>query len=206
MSISFEIIVAAAANLLGTVMTLPQAIRLVRTRRLAGVSATWAALSVTVNAWWLVYATGVGDPAIVPVSAVSVAGYLTILVAMRRFGGGNLPTSGVAPLSATVLLPLAALAIGGWEAAGMTLGVLYGVQLAPAVLGAFRSSDLAGVSPGTWLLALLEAALWGVYGSAADDLGLVVLAVVGAVMSALVLGRLAWAAPAATPTPQPVGP
>jgi uncharacterized protein with PQ loop repeat len=54
-------LVVIAANVLGAAMAVPQARKLLRTRRTDGVSVTWAAISVTVNAWWGVYGIGVDD-------------------------------------------------------------------------------------------------------------------------------------------------
>jgi hypothetical protein len=88
------------------------------------------------------------------------------------------------------VVPVVALAVGGWAAAGITLGALYGIQLSPAVVTVYRAHDVSGVSAATWALALAEAVLWGVYGLAHLDPGLIALATTGSTMSALVLLRL----------------
>lgn len=191
MPIVLELLVVVAANVLGAAMSLPQVVRLLRTRQVSGVSPAWAALSVVTNLWWLAYGVGVGSWAIVPVAAVSVLGYTAILAALAAFGGLVSGRTGVlVPVLAVAGLPALGLVLGGWAAAGVVLGALYAVQLAPAVLGAYRAADLRGVSGGTWGIAWLEAALWGVYGIAAGDAGLLALAVAGLAMSSLVLARL----------------
>jgi uncharacterized protein with PQ loop repeat len=195
MPISVVVLVAAVANTLGSMMTLPQVVRLARTKQVAGVSATWAALSMVVNAWWLVYGLAVRDPGIVPVSLLAALAYLVILITLHRLEGATISTSLLGPVAGVVALPALGLVLGGWDAAGVVLGALYGVQLAPAVITAFRSRDVAGIAPGTWLLAWVEASLWGIYGVARDDAGLVVLSVMGVLMSSAVLARLAWRAP-----------
>lgn len=186
-------VVVIAANVLGGAMALPQAAKLIRSRQVHGVSPVWAGISAAVNAWWVAYGFGVGDVGIVPVSAVSVIAYVAIAVWLARYGTGPaLRTTAVVVLggAAVATIPLTVLLVEGWGAAGVVLGALYGVQLSPAVVAVYRAVDVSGVSTATWLLAFLEAALWGVYGFARVDPGLLALAATGVSMSALVLLRL----------------
>lgn len=190
---TFELDTAAVitANLLGGSMAMPQAIRVVRTRRVAGISPAWAAMSAIINAWWGIYAIGVRDIALGPVSAVSVLAYGTIVVFLVRSSSNRQwVVKRLAIGSFVALAPIPALLLGGWSAAGLTLGMLYAVQLAPAVIEVYRSDDVSGVSAATWALAWLEAAMWGIYGLPRADAGLITLAVTGIVMSSLVLARL----------------
>lgn len=186
-------LVVIAANVLGAAMAVPQARKLLRTRRTDGVSVTWAAVSATVNAWWGVYGIAVDDFSIVPVSIVSVGSYLVITIGVVRFATTS-PRTSLPPALAAVLavstIPLIALAVDGWVSAGVTLGALYGVQLLPAVLTVYRTIDVSGVAIATWAIAFVEAALWGVYGFVRTDVGLLTLAATGVVMSTLVLARL----------------
>lgn len=185
--------VVIAANVLGGAMALPQAAKLVRSRRVQGISPAWAGISTAVNGWWVAYGIGVGDVGIVPVSAVSVMAYLAIAVCLARYGhspAGRTASIMVASAAATTAVPSAILFVGGWAATGIALGGLYAVQLAPAVVAVYRASDVSGVSAATWALALLEAALWGLYGLARLDVGLLTLAATGVSMSTLVLLRL----------------
>lgn len=190
MSPVVEVLIVVAANVLGAAMSLPQAARLIRTRAVAGVSLTWAAMSVVINLWWLAYGVGAGNLAIVPVAVVSAGGYLVIIVALLAFGGAAARHSSVAPVLGVAALPAAGLVLGGWAVTGIVLGVGYGVQLAPAVAAALRTRDPHGISAGTWALALIEALLWGIYGAPRGDAGLTALAVTGVVMSSVVLFRL----------------
>lgn len=193
MSANLLTLILVAANLLGATMAVPQAARLLRSRRTAGVSPIWAGISAAVNAWWIAYGLGVGDIGIVPVSVVSVMAYLAIIVFLVRFDDRPaLRTVAIAAGSAaaSAALPLLVLALGGWSSAGIALGAMYGVQLSPAVVAVYRAVDVSGVSAATWALAFLEAALWGAYGFARADAGLLTLAATGLAMSALVLVRL----------------
>jgi uncharacterized protein with PQ loop repeat len=186
--------VVVAANVLGATMAVPQATRIHRTRSAQGVSLAWAIMSTTINGWWGVYGLAVGDLAIVPVSFVSVTVYLAIAVMVVRSSDTSATQAFLTAVAASAVvssLPIVAMALGGWQIAGIVLGGLYGVQLAPAVVAVYRSADVSGVSPATWIIALVEAALWGVHGIAAGDTGIVTLAVTGVSMSTLVLARLA---------------
>jgi len=186
-----ETIVVILANTIGAMMAIPQAARVIRTRRVEGVSLTWAAMSVVNNAWWVIYAIGVGNLAIIPVAAICVAGYLVIIAGLVLFGGAHQPLRALGSSVAIGLAPLVALQLAGWPAAGIVLGLLYAVQLAPAVSSAVRNTDLAGISAGTWVIAIVEAALWGIYGTGRADLGLISMSATGVVMSAVVLFRVA---------------
>lgn len=186
-------LVVIAASVLGGAMAVPQALKLRRDRRTDGISPAWAGISAAVNAWWGIYGIGVGDWSIVPVSVVSVMAYLVIAVALVRFRAN--PWAGVLrPMLLTTVavaaVPLAAVLVDGWATAGIVLGALYGVQLSPAVVSVYRASDVSGVAAETWLIAFVEAVLWGVYGFGRLDPGLLALATTGVVMSSLVLARL----------------
>lgn len=185
--------VVIGANVLGGAMAVPQAVKLARERTVAGVSPAWAGASATLNGWWGVYGVGVREWSIVPLSALSVMVYVSIAIALLRFR-----TSSRSPLLrpmiaagvGAVVVPSIALVVDGWTTVGLVLGTLYGVQLSPAVFAVYRVHDVTGVSPATWLIAFGEAVLWGVYGFARNDVGLLALAVTGVSMSSLVLVRL----------------
>ncbi|MEZ5256290.1 MAG: hypothetical protein R2705_05215 [Ilumatobacteraceae bacterium] len=202
MSPILELLVVASANVIGAGMAVPQAVRLVRTRRVDGVSRAWAAMSVTVNGWWIAYGIGARSWGVLPVTLVSVAAYFVVVTGLHRFDPSSRRRTvreTVAPAFVLGLLPIVALRIGGWPAVGVTLGTVYAVQLLPAVVTAYRSADVSGIAAGTWVLAWIEAALWGVYGLPRADVGMLSLAVTGTVMSSLVIARLAWK------RPRPVG-
>jgi len=178
------------ATVLGSGMAFPQARKIVRTGRVEGVSAAWAGVSAALNAWWLVYGVSEGVWAVVPVSALSLILYVTIAVLIVRHVGrrGHSAVAGGAVALGAVPLPF--LVAGGWQLAGTVVGLCYGLQLLPAVVEAFRASDLAGVAVGTWVIALVEAGLWLAYGLAVADPALVAGGASGVAMSALILARL----------------
>lgn len=178
------------ATVLGSGMALPQARRLVRTRRVDGVSSTWIGVSIALNGWWLAYGLVAGVWALVPVSTISLVLYATMGVAyLATVGRSSLPGFAVG-MFVLGMIPLPFLALAGWSVAGVVVGLCYGVQLLPAVVSAFRSSSLAGVSALTWLIACIESLIWFAYGMAVADAALVLAGAVGTVMSSLILVRL----------------
>jgi uncharacterized protein with PQ loop repeat len=186
-------LIVVAANVLGSVMALPQAIAIVRTRNTLGVSPTWVAISMAINVWWAAYGLGIGDRAIIPVAVVSFAAYSVIAVALARCSPSTIRASAGGVIAATAgvtVAPLLALVAGGWSAAGITLGALYAAQLTPAVVTVYRAHDVSGVSAATWMIAWTEALLWGAYGIPKLDAGLITLSATGVVMASLVLVRL----------------
>ena len=183
--------VVATANVVGASMAVPQARKLVRTRRIDGVSTLWAGSSGAMNAWWVAYGAGTEVWAVVPVSAISLALYVTIAaVLLRELGRAALPGLAVGILVVGVV-PLPFLLAGGWASAGVVIGFGYGAQLAPAVIAALRTDQLAGISSGTWILALLEAAMWLVYGMHVEDVALLTGGAAGVLMASMILVRLA---------------
>jgi len=184
-----------AATLLGSGMALPQARRLFVTRRIEGVSAAWVGVSIALNAWWLAYGITQQVWALVPVSGVSLALYLSIAAMYLRSGGPRVerwPSLGrmLGAGFALGALPLVFLAIGGWPVAGVVVGLCYGLQLLPAVVTAYRGADLGGISAGTWVIALAESMLWLAYGFGVTDLALIAGGASGVVMASLILARL----------------
>ncbi|MEM1333773.1 MAG: hypothetical protein AAGG08_09970, partial [Actinomycetota bacterium] len=178
------------ANVVGAAMALPQAVRLIRTRDASGVSSVWAGVSVAMNVWWLAYGLAERLWGLVPVSIVGVGLYLVIAGTLVRLRG----RATVGALGAGVLLasgPLPVLLLAGWPAAGVAIGLGYGLQLAPAVVAAHRTRQLAGVSPATWLMAWTESAAWVAYGIAVVDPALLVGGAGGVLLPSLMLLRLA---------------
>ena len=178
------------ATVLGSGMAFPQARKIFRTGRVEGVSAAWAGVSAALNTWWLIYGISEGVWAVVPVSALSLVLYLVIAVLIVRHAGPSSLAAIVRGGFALGVVPVPFLLLGGWQLAGTVVGLCYGLQLLPAVVEAYRASDLAGVAAGTWVIALVESGLWLTYGSIVADPALIAGGASGAAMSALILARL----------------
>jgi uncharacterized protein with PQ loop repeat len=184
-------LIVVAASVLGSGMALPQALKLARTQNVDGVSAVWIGVSMAINVWWTIYAIHESVWALLPVSTVSLALYLGMgVIYLRSVGASALPGFAVGGLILG-MAPLPALLVGGWEAAGLAIGLSYGIQLAPAVFAAFRTRALDGVSPGTWVISLAEAVLWLAYGAMISDIALLAGGTAGVVMATAMLSRLA---------------
>lgn len=179
-----------AANVLGASMTMPQVRQIYATRLVSGVSAMWVGAGVAGNAWWLAYGIGTSDPGILPVSLLSVIAYSAIAIGLGRFGDTAPTVRGLSVGLLTAAVPLPFALLWGWAGAGLVLGLLYGVQLAPAVIEVYRRVDLSGVSAATWAMASVEAALWGIYAWPQRNVGVLALGFVGVTLSMLVLLRL----------------
>ena len=60
------------------------------------------------------------------------------------------------------------------------------------MVGSYLRSDLSGVAAGTWVIALVEAVLWLLYGTYVGDPALLAGGASGVAMAGLILGRLTW--------------
>lgn len=184
-------LIVVVAGVLGAGMAYPQARRIVRTRRFEGVSPVWAGISVASNAWWLAYGIYADVWALIPVSVASLVLYGAICAAIVHDRGRPALARMMVGAVALGLVPLPFLLAGGWPLAGAAIGLCYGLQLLPAVVAAHRSTDLSGISPGTWLMAWAEAALWAAYSIMVLDPALAVGGGAGLLMSTAILVRLA---------------
>ncbi len=180
--------IAVIAATIGTVTFLvPQTVKLIRTRDTGGVSGAWPALGFVVNLGWFVYmiAQELWLATLAPL--VTFLSYLVVLWALQRAGRSLTRSSIIGAAWAIVLVAVGVAA--GWDTFGVALGLSVGVQLAPSVGAAYRTSDPSGVSPGTWWIGLAEAILWGYYGLFNRDAGIVTFGVVASVVAVLMLAR-----------------
>lgn len=177
------------ATVSGAGMIVPQVARLHRTGTTDGVSATWVGVGIVMNLWWLAYATAIGRLGLIPVSVGGVVLYGVMAVQLVRLVGPGVLRA-VARGHLIGLAPAVGLTAGGWPAAGLVIGLLYGAVFAPAVWSAVRSSSVAGISSATWLLAWIEAVIWLIYGATTADVALLVGGLGGTAMSSIILVRL----------------
>jgi uncharacterized protein with PQ loop repeat len=190
MNLALNLLVVVA-TVLGSWMAFPQARRIARTRRVDGVSPTWIGVSLAINGWWLTYGLVVGVWALVPVSIVSLLLYgVMAWCFVRSVGRPALPAMALGVFGLG-MVPLPFLVVGGWELAGVAVGLSYGVQLLPAVVASLRTTSLSGVSSATWIIAFVEAALWLVYGLGVGDVALTLAGTIGMALASVILTRLA---------------
>lgn len=175
------------ANVLGAGMIVPQVLRFHRRRVVDGVSGTWIGIGVAMNAWWLSYGLEGQLWGLVPVSSVALVLYLTMAYQYASLVGRAGARTVAMAVAGIGSVPLVFLLLSGWTSAGLAIGLAYGVQFSPAALTAIRSADLTGISPTTWTMACIEAAIWFAYGLVEGDIALVAGGFGGGLMSAVVL-------------------
>jgi len=184
-------LIAIAATVLGSWMAFPQARHLLRTRRVDGVSPVWIGVSTAINGWWIAYGLAAEVWVLLPVAIISLLLYATMAAAYVAAVGRPAWAGLAAGVVGLGMVPLPFLVLGGWTAAGIALGLGYGLQLLPAVVAACRSDALGGIAPGTWLTAWGEAALWLAYVVIVPDLALALAGAMGLTMASVILVRLA---------------
>ncbi len=185
MSSTVATVLSIVAPAVYLVRLLPQPLRLHRTGVAAGVSPLAAMNAVIGDVGWLAYGISAELPAVWVVSSVAlVPASWTVLLLRRRVTRKDLLG---AAAWALVLVASAALGVIGISLAA---GVL--VSQGPQVVEAVRDDDLSGIAPGTWWIAVLDAATWGAYGTAVGDVALMTYGVVLSAAAGIVLGRIAW--------------
>lgn len=183
-------LLAITATIVGSAMALPQARRLARHRTVEGVSATWIGVSAALNGWWIAYAIAAGVWAVLPVSVISAVLYVTIGVFYLRTAGRRGVPAMLLGAAVLGMVPLPFLVARGWTVAGVAVGLCYGVQLLPAVVTAYRTRELSGISPSTWLIGWIESTLWLAFGVGIADPAVIAGGLTGATMSLAILVRL----------------
>ncbi|HWE57239.1 MAG TPA: hypothetical protein VG435_17160 [Acidimicrobiales bacterium] len=164
---------------------LPQPVRTLRTGQVTGVSVLAAMNACIADIAWLVYGLTSRVVTIwlvcIPAIAASAG---TVWVLRRLIARRDLVASAIW---------LAAVGLAAWS--GALTFVLAGtvlVSCGPSLWSAFRSDRPVGIAPGTWLIALADAATWGLYGLAISNLALELYAVVLLATAVAILSRLRW--------------
>ncbi len=164
------LIIGWAAALVGTILGLPQMVRLARTRNVEGLSLPAWQLILGLNLAWTSHGIIIGQLNLIVPNVLGLVSTLPILFLMSRELGKWLPR---------VMLP------GVLVAAGMiTIDLLFGtaaygmVAIWPALfantgqsLELIRSPRVRGVSPFFLIVGVLNQALWLVWGLLVQDAG-----------------------------------
>lgn len=178
-----DVAVTIVAAALALSQPIPQIVRLVRSRSVAGVSAATTWLGVTINATWIAYGAARDLLPIVVVSVIYLAGWLAI--AALLVAGGN--RRGVPTALAAAVAFAGVGAVAGWAAVGTVLGLVVAVQFIPQIRAAWTTIDLAGLAPGTYVVCLADGIIWGGFGVAVADAPLVLYGVLMAAAAIAVL-------------------
>lgn len=184
-------ILATAAVVVATVLAatslLPQIVKLVRTSDPSGVSATWPAIGLVINAAWSFYLIEAGLwPASIS-TFFMVVFYSVVMWALHR-AGASLGASVARGLGLTILLVLITTTFG-WLALGTVLGFSQFLQVSPAIFTAYRTRRPTGIAPATWWIAGVEGLLWGYYGWFHGDAPIMIFAVTYVTTAGLMLAR-----------------
>jgi uncharacterized protein with PQ loop repeat len=185
-----EQVVTAIAVVLALTQPVPQVVRVLRTRSVAGVSGSTTWLGFVVNVAWVGYGVARGLLPVAVLSGAYVAGYLAVGALLVRNGNRRGAGTGIAAAAGLVLLTT----VGGWVALGTVLALSVAVQFLPQVVEAWTSDDLTGLAPGTYVVGGLDGIVWGGFGLLVADGPLVLYGVVMCTVAVAVLvPRIRWA-------------
>lgn len=186
-----EQVVTALAVVLALTHPVPQVARVLRMRSVAGVSGPTTWMGLAVNVAWVSYGVARGLVPVAVLSGAYVLGYVVVAALLVR--GGNRRGVGWALLAGAAMAGLTV--AGGWGLLGTVLALAVLPQFLPQAVEAWTSDDLTGLSPGTYLLGLLDGVVWGGFGLVVGDGPLMLYgAVMCTVATAVLVGRARWAA------------
>ncbi|MFP5416696.1 MAG: SemiSWEET family sugar transporter [Actinomycetes bacterium] len=156
------------AAVVGTVLGIPQAYRLIRTRNVEGVAVSAWQVMLALNVAWLVHGVRIAQANMVVVNALGLLSTVTILIVLSRELPRSLPR---------ILLPGLAVAAAMISVNFLLGGAVYGLFAAiPAVLGQLgqtaelvRAERVEGVSKVFLTMSFTNFALWTLWGFLAGD-------------------------------------
>lgn len=194
-----EQVVTALAVVVALAHPVPQIVRVLRTRSVAGVSGSTTWLGCVINVAWVSYGVARGLLPVAILSGAYVVGYVVVASLLVR--RGNRRGVGTGLLAGLVLAAL--VVIGGWATLGTVLALAVVPQFLPQVVEAWTAEDLTGLAPGTYLIAVLDGVVWGGFGLVATDGPLILYGVVMCTVAvAVLIPRYRWAA---RQSPAPAG-
>ena len=168
---------------------LPQLLRLRRTGTAAGLSADSLANSLVSLIGWTVYGLAHGNMWVILASVAGIPA--TVVTLVLAFRAGARPSIQLPALWASVLLVTAVIdLVFGLSLIDIVLGCSILWFVVPAAVTAWKSADVSGLSPQTWLVLALEASVFGIYGLVGHVLADQVYAVTSLIGAAAVLSRI----------------
>lgn len=182
---------AGAATVLAAWQLVPQVVKLRRVALPAGLSPTWALLGISTNVAWVAYRWSQGLWLGLPSPVIAALLYTATLWLIVR-SVPSLRWAGLAGMAWFGCVGGAAV-IGGWALVGTVLGLSSGLQAAPSIWAAYRSTRPAAIAPSLWVIGFAQAVLWGYYGWANADLALVLYGITLSLAALLILGRYGFA-------------
>lgn len=177
-------IFGALGTVLGLVRALPQLVRLMRAKEAYGVSVDTSATSAIVSFGWAAYGLLTGQPYVSLATGSSGLIFTAITVLALRYGRRTREFK-IAPLWLVVVLLTGLLA--GRSGLGILLPLSVLAANLPQLRIAFKESNLADLSLGTWLLSMTDGLVWGGYALSQGDLPIVIYAVLQLTTSGLIV-------------------
>ena len=163
-------IVGWSATVLGTILGVPQLVRLLRTRSVAGLSLIAWQATLSINIGWTVHGVLIGQPPLVVTIVLALLTTVPILVLMAR--GLDRPVA--ATLLPGAVLGVAMIAIDlllGSAAYGVVVTVPSVVIAGGQTVELARARDVRGLSPVFLVLGLVNITLWETWGLMVGDSG-----------------------------------
>lgn len=186
-----EQVVTALAVVLALTQPVPQVVRMLRTRSVAGVSGPTTWIGLAVNVAWMAYGVARGLVPVAVLSGAYVTGYVVVGTLLAR--GGNRRGIAWAVVAGAAMASLTL--VGGWAQLGTVLALAVVPQHLPQVVEAWTSRDLTGLSRGSYVVGGLDGLVWGGFGVLVADGPLMLYgAAMCTVAVAVLTGRARWAA------------
>ncbi|HEY8081101.1 MAG TPA: hypothetical protein VIE15_03345 [Acidimicrobiales bacterium] len=143
----------------GTATTLAQLVR-VRQRGTDGVNATTWSLFTLMSAFWLSYGLAASSLEVIVANVVGAPFLIALLARLDGDARRRGLAQGLAAVTVTTWLPMA---LFGWNAGLVGVGVLIVATRLPQLVRLLRASHARGVSTASWALGSLNVALWLAY-------------------------------------------
>ncbi len=136
---------------------------------------------------WTVYTLHAALWSATPEAILLVVANIVLVRAIIRTGAAV--TWGLAVSCAWAFALGAFVMLGGWAALGAVLGLAYAGQVGPSIWSTYRVQAPTGIAPTYWVANLVEAGLWGLYGTVHRDRAVVLFALVAMAAAGLILIR-----------------
>ena len=153
-------VLAVVGSVTYVVQAVPQTLRVLRDRRVEGVSGASVDALVLSGIWWVAFSIDIGNVPTLVSSALGLVSALVFLAVLLRMG--DVHRAGVL----VVAVGNAALAVVAKDArlVGVVAAVAGAVDTVPQAVRVVRGPGATAVSPGAWLLTSVNGAVWLVYG------------------------------------------
>ncbi len=182
------VVLGAVASFFSLSSVVPQVLRALRTRDVAGVSWATSVMSLAAYTLWVVYAVAVADGMQVFNNLLTFGLLGALALAVARAGGA----AGAAWAAPRAVLFSAALALAvvelfGAFALAMASTLFSSLRMLPQTRLALSGTPLTGLDPLALVLGWVGQLLWAVYGALAGDLGVLVCSTVALVMQTAIV-------------------